>query len=109
MRYLFILVIALSQIQTASADDSCSYGSPTPFDKVLTTDELDAVLANRPGSDVVLREAAASQMARTTSPTPHSPKNRAEVISAAQAERLIVLGTIRTVEMYHSGSAVLSS
>ncbi len=109
MRYLLILAIALSQVQSALADDTCAYGSPTPYDKVLTSDELNAVLANRPGSDVVLREAAASQVDRATSPTPGGPKNPPEAITADQAERLIVLGTIRTVGMYQSGSAVLTS
>ena len=109
MRYLVILALVLGQVPPASADDACAYGSPTPYAKVLTKEELEAVLANRPGSDVVLREAAAGSMAPPRSRSPHSPKHHTSEITPEQAERLIVLGTIRTVDVYHNGFAVLMS
>ena len=109
MRALMILALMLSQTPLASAGESCTFGSPSPYDKVLTKDELNAVLANRPGANVVLREAAAGQVARTDSPTSRGSKHRALVITPEQAERLIVLGTIRMLDRHLDGTTYLTS
>jgi hypothetical protein len=109
MRTLMILALVLGQVPLASAGEPCTFGSPSPYDKVLTKDELNAVLANRPGADVVLREAAAGQVARTDSPTPRGPKRRALAITPEQAERLIVLGTIRMLDKHLDGTNFLTS
>lgn len=95
MRTLMILALMLSQGALAAASESCMFGAPSPYDEVLTRDELNAVLANRPGANIVLREAAAVQVTRTDSPTSRGSKRNARAITPEQAERLIVLGTIR--------------
>jgi hypothetical protein len=109
MRTLMILALVLSQARLASASESCTFGSPSPYDKVLTKDELNAVLANRPGANVVLREAAAGQVARTDSPTSRDSRRHALAITPEQAERLIVLGTIRMMDRHLDGTTYLTS
>lgn len=109
MRTLMILALLLSQAPLAWAGESCTFGSPSPYDKVLTKDELNAVLANRPGIDVVLREAAAGQVARTDSPTSQGSRRHARTITSEQAERLIVLGTIRMLDRHLDGTTYLTS
>jgi hypothetical protein len=109
MRTLLILALVLSRIRLATAADSCVYGFPTPYDKVLTSDELKAVLANRPGTDVVLREAAAGQTVRPSPPVSRGAQKRAVPITSEQAERLIVLGTIRIVQTLREGTVYLRS
>ena len=109
MRTLMILALVLSQAPLARAGESCTFGSPSPYDKVLTKEELNAVLANRPGTDVVLREAAAGQVARTDSPTSRGSRRRALTITPEQAERLIALGTIRMLDRHLDGTTYLTS
>jgi hypothetical protein len=110
MRTHMILALVLSQgAALASASESCTFGSPSPYDKVLSRDELNAVLANRPGANIVLREAAAGQVARTDSPTSRGSKRHALSISPEQAERLIVLGTIRMLDRHLDGTTYLTS
>jgi hypothetical protein len=104
-----ILALMLSQGALASASESCTFGSPSPYDKVLTRDELNAVLANRPGADIVLREAAAGQVARRDSPTSRGSTRNAWAITPEQAERLIVLGTIRMLDRHLNGTTYLTS
>jgi hypothetical protein len=109
MRPLMILALVLSQASLVWSAESCTFGSPSPYDKVLTKDELNAVLANRPGTDVVLREAAAGQVARADSPTTRPSRRRASTITPEQAERLIVLGTIRMLDRHLDGTTYLTS
>jgi hypothetical protein len=109
MRILMILALLFSQIPAGLAGESCKFGSPSPYDNVLTKAQLDAVLANRPGADVVLREAAAGQLARTDSPTSRGSKRRALTITSEQAERLIALGTIRMLDRHLDGTTYLTS
>jgi hypothetical protein len=109
MRTLMILALVLSQGAPASASESCTFGSPSPYDKVLTRDEINAVLANRPGANIVLREATAGQVARTDSPTSRSSKRHALAITLEQAERLIVLGTIGMLDRHLDGTTYLTS
>ena len=109
MRILTLLALLFIQIPTTLAGESCKFGSPSQYDKVLTKAELDAVLANRPRADVVLREAAVGQVARTGSPTSRGSRRRALTITAEQAERLIVLGTIRMLERRLDGATYLTS
>ena len=57
----------------------------------------------------MLREAAAGQVARTDLPTSRGSRRRARTITPEQAERLIVLGTIRMLDRHLDGTTYLTS
>ncbi len=109
MRALLMVAMFLAHPLLAEAADSCAYGSPTPYDTVLSREELNLVLANTPGADLVLREAAAAQKARAHSPTSRANEKHAATITPLQAERLLELGTIQAAQLYLSGAVYLVS
>lgn len=97
-KYIVILCIlfplnALAQKQLGT----CSRGSG--LDLALSKDEIAKVLSNQPGSDPVLREAAAIEKARG-SPNPGAER-AATTINWDQARKLVLIGAVIQLVALH--------
>jgi hypothetical protein len=109
MRYLFTLLLAVPTLVAAAESATCPFGEPTPWDHELSRDELSAVLDDKPGADIVLREAAAFQKAMRQPPASDAEMQRARQVTWVQARRLVVLGLITKLQTLHNGSVYLRS
>jgi hypothetical protein len=54
------LLLAVPTLVAAAESATCPFGEPTPWDHELSREEPSAVLDDKPGADIVHREAAAS-------------------------------------------------
>lgn len=97
-KYIFLLCVVLPLNVLAEQPADCSRGSG--LELALSRSEIAKVLSNRPGSDPVLREAAAMEHARGFQDT--KAEQAAAAIGWGQAKKLVLIGAVTQLVALHN-------